>query len=97
MDRARDRGGEVAAAPRVEQRSHVRLPEPAQADPLVPARAPERGQDLGERVALLDLDVAVRGDEEDASVLDLAREELEQQQRRLVRPVEVVEDQHQRL
>ena len=42
------------------------------------------------------LDVAVGADHEQRAVAQLAGEELEQQQRGLVGPVQVVEDEHQR-
>ena len=54
-------------------------------------------QGLGQGVTPAQLHVAVGADQQDARSRQLPRQELHQQQRRLVRPVQVVEDEDQRL
>ena len=75
----------------------VLLAEPVQRDAAgdrLPRQVPER---LEERMLPPKLEVAVRPDHEEAGGLHRARQELEQQQRRRVRRMQVVEDEHEGL
>ena len=63
---------------------------------LSPSR-PKLAQSLGERVGAAKLDVAIRAEHQEPGASKLARKELEEQQRWLVAPVQVVEDEDHRL
>ena len=95
-----DAGDELASrlAPgrRREVGAHLRFLEAVENHTLESALAIELGERLGERMGARQLGVAVGADDEQAHVRELAREVLEKQQRRLVRPVDVVEHDHQR-
>lgn len=95
-----DRLGEgprgLLLADRVDERLHLVAVETTQEGPLVEVLAAERGDRIGERVRSVELDVAVRAHDQDALAAQVAGEVLEEQQRRLVGPVQVVEDQDQR-
>src|SRR5262249_13627561 len=56
--------------------------------------AAERRQHLRERMTVLDVNVAIGADDEQSCVAHLSSEELQQQERRLVGPVKVVEQEH---
>ena len=58
--------------------------------------APKVGQQLREMVVAADVRVAERADDEQAGFVGLGDEVPEQAERRAVRPVQVVEDQHDR-
>ena len=77
-------------------RAHLPEREPAQQHALGGALARELGESLRQRMAAAQLDVAIGADQQQASRAQLAREELEQEQRGLVGPVQVVEDDDQR-
>jgi hypothetical protein len=57
----------------------------------------ERGERREERMTRLELRAPVRRDDEHAQLRDLARERLEQPQRRLVGGVEIVDHEHERI
>ena len=56
---------------------------------------PQVGERLGERMMAPELDVAVGADDQQSGVREAPGDEAQQQQRRLVGPVQVVEDEHQ--
>jgi hypothetical protein len=96
VDRHRDLGGAraelLAPGPRLEELEHLLRREPAQHDALearVTAQACER---LCQRVPPVEVDVPVRAEDQEAAPREPPREVLEHQQRRAVRPVEIVED-----
>ena len=84
------------ARPRREQRLHAVGVESAQQDALVQPLAPQLAQHFGERMAPVEVDVAVGADDEQAAAGQPPGEVLQQQQARLVGPVDVVEDEQQR-
>ena len=94
MDQPRWR---LDACGHLDEAGHIALGEPSQGDALNQALAREVGQDLGERMATRQLHVAVRPEHQDARPRELPREELEEEQRRRVRPVEVVQEHDQGL
>ena len=79
----------------LQEASDVGLGQAAQHDALTGLQASELGQSLGQGVAAAQLDVAIGRDHEQPRRPELAGEELEQQERRLVRPVQIVEHQDQ--
>ena len=85
------------AARCLDEAADVLLGQAAQQDPLEAALAAQLGECLRERVPARELDVAVGADEQQARAGELARDELEQAQRSLVRPVQIVEHEHERL
>ena len=70
--------------------------EPAQADPLGAAVAPQVGEDAGERRPAADLGVAIGAEDQHGRRARAAQHEAEQEERRPVGPVQVVEHQHER-
>jgi hypothetical protein len=82
---------------RREKREHVFLGKTAQQDALIHRLAPQGGEHLGEGMGPVEVDVAVGADHEQAQVADVARQVAQQQQRWLVGPVQVVEQEYQRL
>ena len=66
-------------------------------DPLDSLLAVKIGQHLGERMAARQVGLAIGGDQERGHVLALGRDVPQEQKRRLVGPVEVVQDQDDRL
>ena len=89
-------GGGLGAEPGGRELADLAGREPAQADPLGAAVAPQVRQRGGERRAAPDLRVAVGAEDEERRRPAAAQDEREQEQRRPVGPVQVVEDQHQR-
>src|SRR5687767_670848 len=87
----------TGAGDRGHECTHLVFGKAAEQDAIESALAPERRQDLCQRVAILDVDVAIRAYDEDARSRELTRQELEQPERRLVGPVEVVEKEKKRL
>ena len=81
----------------LDEARHVRLAQAAEDDALHKALSGQVREHLGQRVAAAELDVAVGPDHEDPGVADLAREEMQHQQGRRVGPMQVVEDQHERV
>jgi hypothetical protein len=79
------------------ERGHLLPAQAGQADPLAGRLPPQLGQEAAQRVPAADLDVPVRAEGEDATLAQPAGEELQEEQRRDVRPVEVVEDDDQGL
>ena len=98
VDRADELGRRRDAARRLDEAADV-LPARGRAasTPLEEPLAGELGERLRERVPARELHVAVGADEEQAHARELARDELEQAQRSLVGPVQVVEHEHERL
>ena len=56
--------------------------------------AAQHGQRVGERVATIEVDVAIRPEDQETVAVEVAGEVLQEQQRRLVGPVQVVEHEH---
>ena len=79
-----------------DERLHLVAVEPAQQHALVEVLSPQRGDHVGERMGAVELDVAIRAHDQDALATQVARQVLQQQERRLVGPVEVVEHEHDR-
>ena len=75
---------------------HLVLGEAAERQPLAVRLARELAEHVRERIMPADLDVAIRADDEQPRVADGAHQKLQQQERRLVGAVEIVEQQHQR-
>jgi hypothetical protein len=76
-DKRRRRGG----SPRcLDESGDVLAVQAAQNDPLEEALTGQLGQRLGKRVPARELDVAIRADQEQSRVGQLAREELEEAQ-----------------
>ena len=73
---------------------HLVLRESSQQHSLVKPLASQFREHCGERVTPVEFDVAIRADHDQSAALDAAREMLQEQQRRLVGPVQVVELQH---
>ena len=73
-----------------------RRPEAAQRDPAAALDPGQLAEHPGERVVAAELDVAVGAEDQQAARGELAGDELEQQQRGLVGPVQVVEHEHHR-
>ena len=95
-DRAGERLRHLLAAECHEHRLDVVLGQTPQENALDGAFLPERRQHRGQRMPGRHFDVAVRGDHQQARRGQLAGEEAEQEQRRRVGPVEVVEDEDER-
>jgi hypothetical protein len=91
------RARELLLGDLLEHRPHLLDAEPAQQDALVGVLAAQRGEHLGQRVVAVEVGVAVRAEQQDSAVADLARHELEQEQRGLVGRVQVVEHDRERL
>ena len=70
--------------------------EAAQQDPPAPLDARDLAENPGEGMVAAELDVTVGPEDQQAARGELPGGEPEQQQRRFVRPVEVIEDDHQR-
>ena len=79
-----------------EERGDAVLGEAAEQDLLGQPLAQEVGEHGGERAAGLELGVAVGPDDEHRDLRQPLRQVLDQEQRRLVGPVQVLEDEHQR-
>ena len=94
VDRAHDAVGGTAARDALDELGDVALAQPAQRQPL--AVAVDVGNRAGHRRVQARLRFAVRADDEDRSVAQMDGEERQQQQRRLVGAVQVVEDQDER-
>ena len=94
MDAGHERGRGRHARRHLDVAGDVLLAEPAERDAVSDRLAGERPQRLEERVLPAELDIAVGADDQQARDLHLSREELEQQQRGLVGPVEIIEEQH---
>jgi hypothetical protein len=75
---------------------HLRLAQAAQVEALEEPLAVELRQHLGERVDAVEVGVAVGAEDEQAGAGKLACHVAEHQQRRAVRPVQVVEHEQQR-
>jgi len=69
----------------------------SQGDALVQALAAQGGDRLGQRVLAVQFDVAVGVQQQEPHAGQLAGEELEEQQRGRVRPVQIVQRDHQGL
>jgi hypothetical protein len=80
-----------------DQRVGVVATETAERDPFARRGARERPQELGDRGRALALDVAAGRDQQERRVGDLGREQAEQAERRRVGPMDVVEQDHERL
>ena len=86
----------LLVADRLDERLHLVAIEPAQEDALVQMLSPQNRNRVGQWVRAVELDVSIRAHDQDALAAKVAREVLQQQQRRLVGPVQVVEHQHDR-
>ena len=94
VDRAHDAVGRPAAGDALDDLGDVALAQPAQRQPLAVADdVAERRGELGVQPRL---GLAVGADDEDRRVAQVDGEEAEQQQRRVVGAVQVVEDEHER-
>jgi hypothetical protein len=89
------RWGLAAGAPLEEERRSF-LREAAQDDLLCQALAQQRGKDVRNRPARLELVITVGSDDEHRDLRQALRHVLGEQQRRLVRPVQIFEHEHQR-
>ena len=88
--------GRLLPADRLDERLHLGDGKAAQEDAFVEPFSAQRRDRLGEWMRALELDVAVGPDDQETRAADPAGEVHEQQQRRLVGPVHVVEDDHER-
>ena len=79
------------------KRVDVGLVEPGEQQRPRDRLARQRGEGRPQRVGRGRIDVAARADDHDPALGELAGHELQEQQRRLVRRVQVVEHQHERL
>jgi hypothetical protein len=75
----------------------VVLAQAAEVEPLVVRLASELGQRLDERMGRAELVRAVRREEEEGGVADFPGEELEEEERGRIRPVEILQDEHERV
>ena len=90
--------GAVGVADRGEVGVDVGGGEAAERDAMRVGVAPQVGERRGERMRARELGVAIGADDEQAAALRAAQQVTQQRQRRLARPVEVVEhEQHRRL
>ena len=71
--------------------------ETVQGDPRRDGMSGELGERCGERMVAAELDIAVRRHDDDATDGHLGGQVAKQQQRRLVRPMQIVEHEQQRL
>ena len=95
-DRVDKRGGRFLFADHGEQLAHFARVQPFQQYSLVLRFAAELGQRLRERVLAVELDVAVRPDDQQSLLSGEARDVPEHRDRSLVCPVQIVEEQHDR-
>ena len=95
-----DRGDQVSRGLRarghLHESGHGRGVEAAEHDPATPLDASQLAQRPRERMMATELDVPVGADHQQSGARQLPRHELEELQRGGVRPVEVVEHDHQR-
>ena len=70
--------------------------EPAQRHPAYSLDAEQLAERLGQRVVAPELDVAIGADQQEAAVCQAPSDKSQQQQRRLVGPVQIVEDEDHR-
>ena len=96
VDRPDQRIRRLGAAALARERGHVLAREPAEMEPLDGKIALEVGQRVRQRAGAVQLGVSVAGHHEQAVLLGRAQQVRQEQERRLVRPVEVVEQQHDR-
>ena len=75
----------------------TRLGEAAKREALYPLDTVQVGKHLRQRMPPVKVRIAIRADDQRVHPLALCQHVLQQQHARLVRPVKVVEDQHQRL
>jgi hypothetical protein len=80
---------------RLQQRAHLSAGEGAHGDALEDRLALEAGQHLGEGVGAVQVGVPIGAKFEQGRVRELPHEELQQEQRGVVRPVQVVEQGYQ--
>ena len=92
VDRAHDAVGRAPSGDALDDRGDVALVQTAQRQPL--AVADDVAERAGERRVQARLGLAIGPDDEDRRVAQVDRDEAEQEQRRLVGAVQVVEDQH---
>ena len=91
-------GGGIRPRPRqrLDDRGDGRLVEPVQGHPHDRPVAPDLGERRRERVARAELGVARAAEQEQRDALRPGRQAAQQQQRRPIGPVQVVQDQHER-
>ena len=94
VDRLDESHVRLEAADGFDESRDVLVREAPKQDTLEEALAGQLGEGLAERVAAREIDVAVGADEHDVRLGELPSDELEQEQRALIRPVEVVQDDH---
>ena len=87
-------GGSTAARLLLDEERHLPFPETGERQVASVTR--QRSQDLGDVRVLSRLHCSVRRHDEHRRVAQLVHEELQQEQRRRVGPLQVVEDEHQR-
>ena len=97
MDRGHRVLGRAHAGARLDQAPHLRFAESRQRDPVSGALASEFCHDRSKRSVGFELHVSIGASDKQRRGTHLARHELEEQQGWLIRGVEVVEHQDQRL
>src|ERR1700676_3948795 len=98
LARERDPGPvELMASCALHELNDLRLTQTADRQALDPLLATKIGQDLDQRMAPVKVRVPVGPDDERPHALTLDEQVLEQQERRLVRPVQIIQDQDHRL
>ncbi len=97
VDRLDQGGGGPSPRRQLDEARHVGLGEAAQQHALAELAACQLGQRLLERVLAPELHVAVGPEQEQTRGAELSGQELQEQQRGLVRPVQVVDHEGQRL
>ena len=91
-----DLGVERLVGGGLDERSHFTFVEPAQRHPLDGLVAPQIGEHLGQRMTAVELRVSIRAHHEQRCIVPGPHEVTEHQERRLRRPVQVVEQEDHR-
>ncbi len=97
IDRLDQSGRSCHSRDQLDEASHVGLCQAPHEDALEELLAGQLSKRLGEGVASGDVDVAIRADHQQPGIGQVAGQELQQQQRRAVRPVQILQNEHQRL
>src|SRR5262249_53770655 len=82
---------QVLPGERLEQRAYLTLGEATQEDAMIEPFASQLAEHLGERVAPIEIDVAVGPEDDETGLSEAAKEVPEQEERRAICPVQVVE------